>query len=88
MDSLPAEPLQKPLIEERRCTADPVCDDSRLVVHAVLSALCAEPRAGKARAERLEGDTMSLGNCRHALFAVADAAARDVSGGLNTGIQK
>ena len=65
MDSLPAEPLRKPLIEEKRYVADPVCDDSCLVVHSVLSALFAEPRVGKAQAKSLGGDSRSLRYCRH-----------------------
>lgn len=50
--------------------------------------LITESRVGKVRATKLEENARSHRNCRHALFAVADAAARDVSGGLNIGIQK
>ena len=39
-----------------------------------LFTLITETRVGKARAKRLEGDTMSLGNCRHVYSLLADKA--------------
>ena len=50
--------------------------------------LITESRVGKVQETKLEENARSHRNCRHALFAVADSAARDVSGGLNTSIQK
>ena len=46
-----------------------------VVLLSTLSALFAEPGAGKARAQRLEGDARSLRNRRHISSLLAGAAA-------------
>ena len=60
------------------CIADPVCDANCLAVH---TALFADPRGDKARAERLEESSESRRNYRrvYSLLAGTAAVAADIT---------
>ena len=57
------------------CAADPAHSASGLAHPVHLSALFAEPMAGKVRAKRLEENARVHGNCRYIYSLLAGAAA-------------